>query len=75
MSRTVRGVLIIIISSIIIIKLLLIILLHYYSKGDLESAVQCLELYVKVAEKSGATESLAKSCRAAGTIFNTLVNN
>uniref|UniRef100_A0A1X7TNC5 Tetratricopeptide repeat protein 29 n=1 Tax=Amphimedon queenslandica TaxID=400682 RepID=A0A1X7TNC5_AMPQE len=41
-------------------------------KGDLESAVQCLELYVNVAEKSGATESLAKSCRAAGTIFNTL---
>ena len=43
------------------------------SKGDLENAVECLELYVKVSEKSGAIESLAKSCRAAGTIFNTLV--
>lgn len=44
-----------------------------YSKGDLDNAVKCLELYVGVAEGGGAKEPLAKACSAAGIMFNTLV--
>lgn len=44
-----------------------------YSKGDLENAVKCLELYVEVAERSGASEPVANACSAAGIMFNSLV--
>ena len=43
------------------------------SKGDLENAVKCLELYVEVAERSGASEPVANACSAAGIMFNSLV--
>ena len=45
-----------------------------HRKGDLENAVQSLELYVGVAEKAGLTKPLAKACSAAGIMFNTLVS-
>ena len=45
----------------------------YCSKGDIESAVKFLELYVSVAENAGLQSSLAKACSAIGTMYNTLV--
>jgi len=49
-------------------------LCSYHSKGDLENAVQHLELYVEVAERSGEQEPLAKACSAIGVMYNTLVS-
>lgn len=43
------------------------------SQGDLENTVKCLELYVEVAERSGASEPVANACSAAGIMFNSLV--
>ena len=45
-----------------------------YSKGDLESAVKYLEMYVSVAEKAGLKKSLAKACSAVGSMYSTLVS-
>lgn len=43
------------------------------SKGDLESAVKQLEMYVEVAENAG-TQAMAKACSAIGSMYNTLVS-
>ena len=44
------------------------------SKGDLDNAVKCLELYVGVAEGGASKEAVAKACSAAGIMFNKLVS-
>ena len=48
--------------------------LAHHSKGDIEGAVKCLELYVGVTEKVGDQESQARACSAIGTMCNTLVS-
>ena len=54
-------------------KVMILVILYICSKGDLENAVKCLELYVEVAERSGASEPVANACSAAGIMFNSLV--
>ena len=41
----------------------------------MNSAVKCLELFVEVAERTGADEPMAKAYSAAGIMFNSLVSN
>ena len=46
----------------------------FFRKGDLENAVQHLELYVGVAEKMKLAKPLAMAYSAAGIMFNKLVS-
>ena len=52
--------------------LLCCMLVYVYSKGDLESAIKHLELYVEVADRAGE-QAMARACSAIGIMSNTLV--
>ena len=43
------------------------------SKGDMESAIKHLEMYVEVAERAGNQRAMARACSAIGMMYNTLV--
>ena len=57
--------------------ILLIVVIHVveFRKGDIESAVKFLELYVEVAEGIESKETVAKAYCSAGIMFNFLVSN